>query len=311
MKKILLCALSVVIYNSSHLNAFDIYFNPSSTMSQSNSLALYNSIKTGNINDILNHLKHGISPDEDIFNISERIYEKLVHITSKYGHSEILNMLIEKGANIDAQDSRGNTPLHKATEKGHTHIVNILLKNKAHIDVQNNNGETALHFASVAYTENHRNIARILVDQGADIAMLNRYSITPLDTLATCITMEEDTYDNSLCSLFEYIITYTQVDHKKYVYALESIIKKLDSPLFSKLNSSIISHMKHISQTCKNIEKCCFEGKSIKDIVTNLNINIENNFYRCLVLRYKAHKKSIFSRYIHNSFVDISVQCNT
>jgi ankyrin repeat protein len=59
---------------------------------------------------------------------------------------QIIKLLIEHGANVNAQDIDGNTPLHAhamATPLNHE-IVQYLLANGADREIKNNAGNTAL-----------------------------------------------------------------------------------------------------------------------------------------------------------------------
>jgi ankyrin repeat protein len=62
----------------------------------------------------------------------------------------------------DASDSDGRTPLSYACEKGHTEIVNILLSNGADVN-KNDNEEIYPH--SYAEKNSHEEIARLIVER--------------------------------------------------------------------------------------------------------------------------------------------------
>jgi len=60
------------------------------------------------------------------------------------GHTEIVRLLIDKGADVNLLDKNGETALMGAAGAGHTEIVKVLIDKKANVDTKNNNGVTAL-----------------------------------------------------------------------------------------------------------------------------------------------------------------------
>ncbi|XP_065353147.1 ankyrin repeat domain-containing protein 17 isoform X5 [Cloeon dipterum] len=82
------------------------------------------------------------------------------------GHADIVQLLIDNGADVNAQSSTGNTPLMYACAGGHLEVVEILLKSHANVEDHNENGHTPLmEAASAGYV----NVAKILLDNGAGI----------------------------------------------------------------------------------------------------------------------------------------------
>lgn len=63
------------------------------------------------------------------------------------GYSEIVQMLLEKNANVDPQDSQGFTALMLAVDNNYPDIVQLLLNAKADINLRTKNGDTALNLA--------------------------------------------------------------------------------------------------------------------------------------------------------------------
>lgn len=87
-----------------------------------------------------------------------------LHIATKRSDPTWMGFLIQKGANINARDGAGNTPLIIATFSRFAEGVELLTKVKAQLDVQNRLGETALLKA----VQNRDNAsAKALIDAGA------------------------------------------------------------------------------------------------------------------------------------------------
>ena len=51
-----------------------------------------------------------------------------LHYAAMYGHKEVAELLIAKGANVNVKDEDGETPLDLAIKYKQTEIANLLLK---------------------------------------------------------------------------------------------------------------------------------------------------------------------------------------
>jgi ankyrin repeat protein len=73
----------------------------------------------------------------------------------KEGHEKVVQLLLECGANIDAQGKDGKTVLHFAVEKGNKKVVMLILECGANVDAQDKDDnsknkqptDTTLHIA--------------------------------------------------------------------------------------------------------------------------------------------------------------------
>ena len=77
------------------------------------------------------------------------------------GHDTVIPLLLEAGAQIDAQSNGGKTPLILASYYGREAAVRELLKGNPNLDLKDNNGKTALDWAR---EKNYQSIVNLLVD---------------------------------------------------------------------------------------------------------------------------------------------------
>ncbi len=132
-------------------------------------------------------------------------YTPLHLAASELNNKQVIEGLLNKGANINSQDKEGNTPLHLAVDKqnhaslqallannqidlnipnkngfvplyiaiwfGKKDIIDLLLKHRPNLDIQQEkNGYTPLH---VAIAKSDKTVVKLLLDQGASIDLPN------------------------------------------------------------------------------------------------------------------------------------------
>ncbi|KAH9003818.1 ankyrin repeat-containing domain protein [Lactarius hatsudake] len=104
--------------------------------------------------------------------------------TDRYG-PEIVQMLLGHGADPDAKNDKGETPLILALQSysESVEIARLLLEHKVDVNVQTNNKTTPLH--SLAALSGRLEIARMLLDQGADPDAKNDEGRDPIDPCVT------------------------------------------------------------------------------------------------------------------------------
>ena len=93
------------------------------------------------------------------------------------GNKEIVQLLLDGGAEIDAKNEYGQSPLWNAACKGHKEIVQLLLDRGAEIDAKYNDGQLLLWWAA---WNGHKEIVQLLLDRGAEIDAKDNDSQTPL-----------------------------------------------------------------------------------------------------------------------------------
>ena len=77
-------------------------------------------------------------------------------------HVEFAQMLLERGAMIDARDKRGRTSLHEAVEGGDIQFVRLLLEHGADVNARDESGETPSHYTI------QKEILELLSEYGAE-----------------------------------------------------------------------------------------------------------------------------------------------
>ncbi len=92
---------------------------------------------------------------------------------SREGRKDVVELLLAKGADVNAKTNTGTTALWMASAIGHKEVVQALLANGADVNAKNNDGETALMGAS---RDGHKEVVQVLLANGADAnAMTNYY----------------------------------------------------------------------------------------------------------------------------------------
>jgi len=85
---------------------------------------------------------------------------------AKEGDLDAVKSLIEKGADINAKDSDGRTPLMYASSYGYTEIVKLLIEKGAYVDAKDPKGWTSLMYAVF---DGNTETVKLLIEKGADV----------------------------------------------------------------------------------------------------------------------------------------------
>jgi len=90
--------------------------------------------------------------------------QRLTVVGVEKGHKEISELLITKGADVNAINSVGDTPLHSAARAGHKDIVELLIAKGADVNAKDNQGRTPLWWAN---HRGHKKIVELVRKHGA------------------------------------------------------------------------------------------------------------------------------------------------
>jgi ankyrin repeat protein len=101
--------------------------------------------------------------------------ESPLMIAALRGHTELVRKLIARDADVN---KTGWTPLHYAATSGHLQIMALLLEHHAYIDAESPNKTTPLMMAAYYATPE---AVKLLLDEGADASLRNELGLTALD----------------------------------------------------------------------------------------------------------------------------------
>lgn len=100
--------------------------------------------------------------------------ESALMMASLHGRLNLAKYLIRRGADIN---KTGWTPLHYAASKGHLELISLLLENHAYIDAPSPNGTTPLMMAAMYGTGE---AVKLLLEEGADASLKNQAGMNAL-----------------------------------------------------------------------------------------------------------------------------------
>ncbi|CAH0549306.1 unnamed protein product [Brassicogethes aeneus] len=152
--------------NKNHTETAEFLINQGANVnlrgSKDKIMALHVAAATGNVEIVNVLVSNGADIDaQDINGKSPLIY------AVRKNHTETAKFLINKGADVNLRGSKDNaTALHDAAATGNVEIAKVLLSKDADIDAQDINGCSPLIFA---VSKNHTETAKFLINQGADV----------------------------------------------------------------------------------------------------------------------------------------------
>lgn len=103
-----------------------------------------------------------------------------LHFAAMHGSLDVARLLLERGADVNSNTFR-ETPLHCALERHHLDVARLLLGKGANTNAEMKFRWTPLHSAAEKY---QLDVARMLLEEGADVDAEDEQGKTPL---ATCL----------------------------------------------------------------------------------------------------------------------------
>ena len=134
---------------------------------------IHNASKQGNIEK----LKTILSENPGLLDAEDSKGFTPVHSAVVGGKEDVVKFLIDKGADLNIRNKNGLTPVFTAIDRGRNNIAKVLIENGADINIKGYRGSTLLHMAARG---GDSGLAQVLLDKGAKINVRDSRGNTPL-----------------------------------------------------------------------------------------------------------------------------------
>lgn len=132
-------------------------------------------VEAGAIDDLID------PPDPDVISVFRAAYS--------YDSKALAEILKSKPGLADARDVDGRAPMHEAGTNGAFQVVKVLINAGADVNAKNDSGETPVQRAAA---HGHRDVVRLLVDAGAEVDMLTACKMNMIDQVKKIIDRDPD-----------------------------------------------------------------------------------------------------------------------
>jgi tankyrase len=136
--------------------------------------ALLDAAKKGD----LDRIKKLLTPENINCRDEEGRNSTLLHLAAGYNHLDVVEYLLENGADVNARDKGGLIPLHNASSYGHVDVALLLIKYNSLVNMCDRWNFTPLHEAA---QKGRTQLCSLLINHGADVTLQNQEGLTPLD----------------------------------------------------------------------------------------------------------------------------------
>jgi ankyrin repeat protein len=114
---------------------------------------------------------------------------------------DIINFILEKGYDININDTDGDTALVIASKTENEELLRTIIDAGADVNIQNKDGNTALMIASIYSNAETEDIIKMLINAGTDVNIQNKDGNTAL--MLACLHSNEMSYEETVKYLID------------------------------------------------------------------------------------------------------------
>ena len=145
--------------------------------------AIHKAARAGNVEKLRRLLAEGVSPDtvynQHAFYVTKTPLHCLCERNNGGDRAACFELLRDAGANLEATDRYGYSPLHHAASSKSVELVSLLVQARVNVDATGNGGVTALHLAA---RRGAADCIEVLLAAGASLdARLSPSGMRPFD----------------------------------------------------------------------------------------------------------------------------------